>query len=104
MKRVAITVVYASECDTILKIAETQIGVQAKRIYNDSLLLENNKTTIAAKDSINALNGEIITVKDEESEELKEVNNKLANKLVAVKVAWAGSVGGLLILWVLIGL
>ena len=101
MKRVATTVVYANECDTTLKIVEAQIGVQAQRIHNDSLLLEKNKTTIAAKDSIITLNADKTAVREDESAELKEANNKLANRLVMAKVGWAASVGGLVILWVL---
>lgn len=104
MKRIAVTAVYANECDTLLKIAVLKDSLKQTKIDNQVLIIELRDSIISAKDSILTKHVDITAVKDEEITDLQDANNKLSNRLVATKVMWGGSIGGLLILWVLTSL
>ncbi len=104
MKRIAVTVVYANECDTLLKIAILKDSLKQVKLNNQSLIIDLRDSTISVKDSILNKHVDITAIKEEEIIDLQDANKTLSNRLLATKVMWAGSIGGLLILWVLTSL
>lgn len=104
LKKIANAAVYATECDTLLEIQDRQLETRNEKILNQQDIIASRDSIIAAQDTIASKHDLIIEVKDDEIADLKRANKKLSNRLVATKVMWAGSVGGLLILWVLTAL
>ena len=101
LEKIAKTSLSFKACKKTVDLLDLQLLTRNKKIDNLELLLSSRDTTIAAQDSIIGTHQEIISLKDEELVEVKSENKTLTKKLKHTKMAWVGSIAGLLVLWVL---
>ena len=99
LKRIASRVVYANECDSLLKLAESQL------IYKDSMILKLNKAS-ELKDSAliecdnKSLLYNTLVLDHEKTIELKDdIIDKGERKLKWTRFGWVATSAGLVVLW-----
>lgn len=99
LKRIATSVVYAAECDSLLSVSETQLA------YKDSVI-NNLEMSLDLKDSALYECGEKSDIQDELIENLEnEIDQrnktivKQKRKLKWTKVGWVATTAGLIGLW-----
>ena len=100
LKRIAIKVVYANECDTVLAIAEKQLIYKDSVITSLDSIISIKSNMLATQDSVILLKDTIINVKSQDLDlmiqEVKETNRRLK----WAKVGWLGTTAGMFVLLV----
>ena len=88
LERIANRVVYANECDTLLRISEAQHfqkDLIIEGLTNESCLKDS---IITAKDEVNNLKEDIIQGKDNEIQNLHDALIKEDKRLKITKLGW----------------
>jgi len=101
LEQIAATAISLKHCEHTVNTLDLQLLTRNEKICNMELLLLSRDTTIAAQDSIISTHEEITSLKDEELVVVKSENETLNKKLKRTKMAWVGSIAGIIILWVL---
>jgi len=101
LEKIAGTSLSLKACKKTVDLLDLQLLTRNEKIYNIELILFSRDTTIAAQDFIIGTHQDIISLKDEEFVIVKSYNKTLTKKLKHTKMAWVGSIAGILVLWVL---
>jgi len=99
LRHIASRVVRASECDTLLCLAEDQLVIKDSIIISQYLIIEFKDSTLSLKDSIIVKQDSIVYNKDLYIDELTLEVDNLGSKLKWTKVGWIGTGVGLVMLW-----
>lgn len=104
LQRIAQKLVYANECDTLLKIAEKQLVLKDTAIVNLNKALNAKDTALVQKDEIIVIKDKIITEKDTEITDLTKANTKLKRqkKFLKAGLSTTGTLllGAIAFIWI----
>lgn len=99
LKKITTRVVRAKECDTLLQLAEYQLGVKDSIITTQSTVIAVKDSVISLKDSIITKHDSIVYQKDLYIEDLELQVKKSERKLKWTKTGWIATTIGLVTLW-----
>jgi len=95
LKQIAVRVVRAKECDTLLNLCEQQLIYKDIALAAKDSVITSKDSVITLKEDIIVLKEDIITGKDGEIAELRSVLKKRERALTWLKVGWATTSVGL---------
>ena len=99
LKKIAISVVYANECDSLLTVSEEQLSYKDSVISNLNLALNMKDAALLECEELTTVHYNLMEEMDKEIAIRDKQIVKQKRKLKWTKVGWAGTTVGLLALW-----
>ena len=99
LKRIAISVVYANECDSLLSISESQLTYKDSTISNLEVALSIKEKALSDYRDLLTIHDNLVESLENEVDQRDQVIVKEKRKLKWTKVGWVATSIGLVGLW-----
>lgn len=99
LKRIATSVVYAAECDSLLSVSETQLAYKDSVIENLELSLKMKDAALFECEELTSVHYDLMESLENEIDQRDQVIVKQKRKLKWTKVGWVATTAGLIGLW-----
>ena len=99
LKRIATSVVYANECDTLLSACEEQLSYKDSVINNLGMSLQMKDAALFECEELTSVHYDLMDKMEQEIGQSDKEIVKQKRKLKWTKVGWVGTTVGLLALW-----